>query len=128
RSRGGQGVQQRNLAAGDAQQQPGVFNFDECDVGARAQALRAEHANGLLSARLCPAGPPGGPGTDEDQRNDENQADNQAKDTLVGHGGNQRRLLSRLMRSDGVMMSVTRMPYFSSTTTTSPWAIRYPFT
>jgi hypothetical protein len=32
-------------------------------------------------------------------------------------------LLTRRIRSDGVTMSVRRMPNLSFTTTTSPWAI-----
>jgi hypothetical protein len=33
-------------------------------------------------------------------------------------------LLTRLIRSEGVTMSVSRIPNLSFTTTTSPWAIR----
>src|SRR5690606_29455091 len=39
-------------------------------------------------------------------------------------GGSVHQRLSFWMRSDGVMISVIRMPYLSSTTTTTPCAIR----
>src|SRR5574343_87973 len=46
--------------------------------------------------------------------------------SIVGKGEFQRLILR--IRSDGVMMSVRRIPNLSFTTTTSPWAIRVPLT
>ena len=93
----------------------------------RAPSGRAATCEQVAAAALHQPGAPGQPGRGQDGRHHQHQADDDAQQGGFGHDGlpaGQRRLFRRLMRSDGVMMSVRRMPYLSSTTTTSPWAIR----
>src|SRR3546814_3106973 len=47
-------MQQRYLAVGHAQQQPGVFNLDQRYAGARAQATRAQYFDLFVRARAQP--------------------------------------------------------------------------
>jgi len=100
------------------------------DCGAR------HHLHQLAAAQALKAEAPRQPGAQKNQADHRRHAEaglqqarcaDGGRSHVVngrGHGGKAHARASFCMRSEGVTMSVRRMPYFSFTTTTSPCAMR----
>src|SRR3546814_3680586 len=90
--------------------QAGVFDLNHSDIRACAQALRAKHINVLRAAVAQPACPPSDPGAGQDQRNDENQAYDQAQDG--GRSEEHTSELQSLMRISYAVFCLKKKTFF----------------
>src|SRR5690554_179019 len=135
-----------HLPAPYPQYQPGAFDLDNDDPFAIAQRGAADHPQ--VSTRGAGLRPPAAEQRGAYQNHGNHQRQGSSGLAQHGHarqgvaaygervhiecihgvgalgGGGSTHRLSFWTRSEGVMISVIRIPYFSSTTTTSPWAIR----